>query len=185
MSAHPPGQRAAAVELAAGDIRVRAGFRLVPGALLLAGAPVELEFMIDCLGSAALHLAVSGDRLRQRPGQFSFTASFEGVALTDPAATAPDAGGPVTVVQVTAASPWRQRLLLNQFVALDDIAGRLAPGASGRLTLACRRPLALAATDAQALMPSAAPAMVEVELGFDLRRDDAALAALTKRRRHV
>jgi hypothetical protein len=179
MNARPPELREGAVNLAAGDISVRAGFRVVTGELL-AGGPVELAFFVESLGLCPLQLAVSGDRMRQRPGQFSFAAMFEGSPLGDPMAAVPYMGGPEGVVEISTRSPWDQPLLLNQFIRLEHTLGRLVQGATGRIDLACRRPLPLAATDAAALSLDGAPIAV-VDLAFDLRRDDAALAALVAR----
>jgi hypothetical protein len=179
MNANTPEQHEGAVDLAADELRVRAGFRVIPGELL-AGGPVELEFFAESSGLRPLQLAVSGDRTRQRPGQFSFTATFEGSPLDDPMAMTSYMGGPLTVVQVSSDSPWHQPLVLNQFIRLEDTPQRLVQGATGRIDLACRRPLALAATDAAALLQDQAP-VVAIDLAFDLRRDDAALAALVAR----
>ena len=95
-------------------------------------------------------------------------------------AAATDIGGPVGVVTVSTNSPWQQHLLLNEFVRLERTPALLAPGASGRLVLRCRRPIALAATDAAALSPHE-PQTIVVDLAFDLRSDDAAVAALVDR----
>ncbi len=179
MNVRPPELHEGAVDLAADDLRVSAGFRVVTGELL-AGGPVELEFFVKSLGLRPLQLAVSGDRMRQRPGQFSFAAMFEGSSLADPMAASPYMGGPLGVVQVSTDRPWHQPLVLNQFIRLEDTPGRLVQGAAGRLDLACRRPLSLAATDAAALAQDGAQ-VVAVDLALDLRRDDTALAALVAR----
>jgi hypothetical protein len=179
MSTRTPERLEAAVDLADDSIRVRAGFRIVPGELL-AGGPVELEFVVESSGLYPLQLEVSGDRMRQRPGLFRFTATFEGLPLKDPMAMAPYVGGPAGVVQVSTNNPWHQPLLLNQYVRLEDTARRLEQGSTGRIALACSRPLPLAATDTAALSHDRAP-VVALELAFDLRRDDAAQAALVAR----
>jgi hypothetical protein len=150
MSPRPPEHREGFVALVAHGMPLRAGFRVMPGALL-AGGPVELEFFVDTLGALPLYLAVGGDRARQRPGQFSFDARFDGHELSDPMAALADAGGPIGVIEVSCTSPWRQRLMLNQFVGLEDTLQRLQPGAAGRLDLSCRRHMVLGATDEAAL----------------------------------
>lgn len=179
MNTSTPEQREGTVDLAADEIRVRAGFRVVTGELL-AGGPVELEFVVESLGMRPLRLAVSGDRMRQRPGQFSFAATFEGSPLEDPMAIVPYMGGPEGVVQVSTDSPWHQPLVLNEFIRLEHTLERLAQGATGRLDLVCQRPLALVATNAAALSNGAVP-VVTISLAFNLRRDDAALVALAAR----
>jgi len=179
MNKRAPEHLEGSVELAEQEICVCAGFRVVAGELL-AGGPVELEFFVESLGALPLRLGVSGDSMRQRAGQFDFAARFEGSPLADPLAAAPYMGGPVGIVQVSTGRPWHQPLVLNQFVRLEHTPERLAQGTTGRLDLACQRPLALAATDAAALSNDAA-SVVAVNLAFDLRRDDAALATLAAR----
>ena len=174
-----PEQREGAEELAADEIRVRAGFRVVTDEPLT-GGPVELEFFVENLGTRSLRLAVSGDRMRQRPGQFSFAATFEGAPLEDPMSVVSYRGGPEGVVEVSADTPWHQPLVLNQFLRLEDTPGHLVQGVTGRINLACRRPLALAATDTDALSHDGVPGLA-VDLAFALRRDDTALAALIAR----
>lgn len=176
MNARPPEYREGFIDIAAQGMPVRAGFRFMSGALL-AGGPVELEFFVDNFGALPLYLAVGGDRMRQRPGQFSFAATFDGHSVPDPMAALPDAGGPIGIVEISAASPWRQRLVLNQFVRFEDTPQHLQPGAAGRLGLSCRRPIVLAATDAAALTDDASLALA-IDLALDLRRDDQALVAL-------
>lgn len=180
MNARRPELREGIVNLGADDVRARAGFRVVTTELL-AGGPVELEFFVESIGASPLHLAVGGDRMRQRPGQFTFAATFEGSPLADPLAATPDMGGPVGVVQVRPGEPWRQPLILNQFIRLEDTRARLEQGATGQLALACKRPLALAADEAHALSQDKGGPVVAVDLAFDLRRDDAALEALAAR----
>jgi len=167
------------VDLASNGIRVRAGFRVVTGELL-AGGPIELEFFVESRGAFPLRIVVSGDRMRQRPGQFSFAAMFDGLPLEDPMAIAPYMGGPQGDAQVSPDSPWHQPLLLNQFVRLEHTQERLARGGPGRLDLACRRPLALGAVNSAFLSEDGAEVLA-VDLAFDLRRDDPALAALVAR----
>jgi hypothetical protein len=179
LNAIAPEQREAHVDLSADGFRVRAGFR-IEATELLAGAPVELALFVENAGPNALFVRVSGDRARQRVGEFSFTAMFEGSRLHDPAADAPEMGGPAVAETVAADGTWSQVLILNEFIRLEDTPGRLAPGAVGRLDLACGRLLPLAGTETAALLAGGA-ANVSVALAFDLRRDDAAPAALAAR----
>jgi hypothetical protein len=176
VSRRPALRRNGAVDLSVDGIGVRAGFRLVTKEPL-AGGPVELEFFVEPLGTGPLKLAVGGDRMRQRPGQLVFEAELEGTPLPDPFAEVPDMGGPLGLVDVSADQPWRQPLVLNDFVRLEDAIALVEPGEMGRLRLACRRPVVLAAEAARALAADGAE-LVEVDLAFDVCRDDAALAAL-------
>ncbi len=168
-----------AVEISAQKMHARVGFRLVTREPL-AGGPVELEFLVESLGPLPLRIAVSGDRAHQRPGQFSFAATFNGLPLEDPVANMPYLGGPAGVIEVSTSSPWHQSLILNQFIRLEHTLKKLANSAVGRLNVTCRRSLALGVTESAALSGEGAQ-ILEVGLAFDLRRDDAALAALVAR----
>jgi hypothetical protein len=179
VTAQGPERREAAADVAADAIHVRAGFHVITTDPL-AGGPVELEFFVENLAPLPLQLAVSGDRMRRRPGQFTFAATLDGARIENAMASTPFMGGPVGIVQVSADSPWRQPLILNEFVRLEETRARLSAGASGRLDLECRRPLAHAATSG-GLAPDDSALVVAVNLSFDLRRDDAAVAALAGR----
>ena len=160
------------------ELQVASGFRVIEAEPLLAGGPVEVEFFIDNAGARALHLFVNGDRARQRPGSFSFVATMAGVTLPDPYKDVAWEGGPATVVTVEPTKVYRQTLVVNQFVRLENSLDLLEPGASGQLVVACRRPLPLTADHQASLTPAGDAPLVEVRLEFELRRDDAQLSAL-------
>ncbi|WP_440956053.1 hypothetical protein ACSAZK_03625 [Methanosarcina sp. Mfa9] len=164
------------MDLAKGEISAHVGFRVVTSDLI-AGGPIELEFFVENLRPFPFRLAVSGDRMRQRPGQFSFSATFEGSPLGDPIEGVPYMGGPMGIVQVATDIPWHQSIVLNQFLCLEDTPRRLVQGTSGRIDLVCNRQLSLAITDADALSHNGA-LVVAVNLSFDIRRDDEALEEL-------
>jgi hypothetical protein len=176
MNTHMPEKREGSLDLERGEIRAHAGFRVVTSELI-AGGPIELEFFVENLRSFPFRLAVSGDRMRQRPGQFSFSATFESSPLGDPMEVVPYKGGPVGVVQVATDIPWHQLIVLNQFICLEDTLRHLVQGGSGRIDLVCHRQLSLAATDAAALSHNEA-LDVAVNLSFDIHRDDEALEEL-------
>jgi hypothetical protein len=92
----------------------------------------------------------------------------------------PNLGGPLAVVAVTRETPWRQVLLLNEYVRLEDTMAKLRPGASAQLRLRCERSIVLATTGAAALVGDGTSS-VEVDLAFGLRRADAELAGLAAR----
>ena len=177
MSRHPQEVRQADQTLDLGSTQARVGFRLQEG-LLLAGGPIEMTFLVDMHGHSERMLAVSGDSMRQRPGQFAFEASMSGRALPDPLAMLPDMGGPISVITISAASCWRQPLLLNQFVALEQARQQLADGEQGHILLSCRRRVKFADNESQALREDDGQ-LVDVALAFDVSRNDAALSALT------
>lgn len=171
-----PERREDAVEATIDGVAVRAGFRLLTDDPL-AGGPIEIEFSVETASVTPVQLAVAGDRARGRPSQFAFTATFEGQTIADPLAGAPDLGGPITTVTVSRESPWRQALVLNQFLELESTRKALADGERGLLQLGCRRPLTLA-IDAATAMTRREPPEAAVDLAIALRRDDAALDRL-------
>lgn len=159
-----------------GAMQVRAGFRVV-NASALAGGPIEIAFFVEKDRPPALYVMIAGDRARQRPGGFSFVATFLDAPLLDPMERVPDLGGPATAIAVDPGHSWRQPLLLNEFVRLEDAPARLAPGATGRLDIVCSRTFPLATDPTSALLVREGP-RVDVPLSLPLRRDDEALAAL-------
>ena len=158
-------------------MRFRAGFRFA-AASDVAGGPIEVEFYVESSGPAARYLLVSGDRMRQRPGGFQFTATLNDNALGDPFGGVPDMGGPGGVVEIGPSRPWHQTLVLNQFVRLEAALGMLRPGASGQLKVHCRRPVRLTANKDEALAASERAPVVEAGLQRKIVRDDARLKAL-------
>jgi hypothetical protein len=171
-------QRNGAVESSLGEVPVRAGFH-IENAGSLAGGPIEIEFRVELLGPGSCYLLVPADRMRQRPDRFSFSATFEGVPLDDPCARFPYMGGPAGVIEISAQQPWRQPLILNQFVRLEKTIDLLEPGGSGRLDVVCRRPLPLAPGKEAALVAGDGYS-VEVPLSLGLHRDDEQLTALVR-----
>ncbi|HEX9511206.1 MAG TPA: hypothetical protein VF939_12040 [Puia sp.] len=176
MSTGDPEIHEQAIELAGENISLHTGFRLAT-TNPLAGGPIEIEFFIDNNGSSSFPLALVGDRSRQRPGKFSFTASLEGVTLEDPMAMMDHTGGPATVVEVLPGSSWRQLLVLGEFIRLEDSLAVLGQNTTGRMKLVCRRPLILASTKAAALSGKEVRT-VAADLVFDLLRNDQALTTL-------
>ena len=176
MSTSKTDKREGSTEVVVDNCRVRTGFRVLTENPLV-GGPIELEFFIEPVESASLFLSVAGDSNRQRPGQFEFTATLDGEEVPDPLADIPSVGGPVGVVPVTDETPWRQPLVLNQFLALDTCQQRLADGESARLNVTCRRALTLGA-DQTAVLTGKDWQNTSIDLALTICRDDAALAKL-------
>ena len=180
MTSPGAGPREQALDLVADGVPVRAGFRILQAGAL-AGGPIELEFFVEVRGDAVRYLSLSGDRMRLRPADFSFTAAFAGVPLADPCEGLPDYGGLGWVADVAPDHPLRFWLVLNEYVRLEAVLDLLPPGAAGLLSVVCRRPLRLGADVDAAMAARGEPVLVEVELGIELRRDDAALDELVAR----
>ncbi|MDQ4053455.1 MAG: hypothetical protein M3237_12260, partial [Actinomycetota bacterium] len=166
-----------AVELGSGDLTARVGFR-VTHTSGLAGGPVELDFEVTVTGARPLVLLVSGDRSRRRPGDFVFSARIGDHELTDPLAALPALGGPAGVLEVATGAPYRQTLLLNDFVTLESTRDDLAPGETGRVMVSCARAVPLASDEQSLFAPDVESPLAEVVLSLDLRRDDPALVEL-------
>ncbi len=146
----------------------RLGFAVVPGRHL-AGGLVEVEFSATATGEP-VYLAYGGDRSRGRPAWFDFPATYDGVRLADPFAAAPELGGPSTAVEL-GPTPFRQTLLLNEFVTLEQTAGR-----GGELRVRCLRRPTLGSSAEEAMVAPGEP--VSVELVMELEHDQTALEAL-------
>jgi len=158
------------VELISGEINIRTGFRITPGELL-AGGPIELEFLLENLAEKPFDLDLAGDRMRQRPGQLIFDARFEGELIDDPMKGTTWLGGPSTVVKVQYGKPWRQPILLNQFVRLEQIPKKISSNlAKGQMSLVCERLIPLSPEHQKP---------ITIQLSFTLYRNDQALDLLT------
>jgi hypothetical protein len=154
-------------------LHLQAGFRFAHSTVL-AGAPLALEFFVRNLGAGTVHVAVGGDRARGRPDFFSFSANLRGWQLADPASGAAYLGGPVSLVSVAPCDTYRQTILLNEFLRIEDVIARLPPGGHDELMLTCERLLPCGASEAAAFDLAAAP-KVKAEIACTLRRDDSAL----------
>jgi hypothetical protein len=163
----------------AATVRVRAGFRSAESDVV-AGSLVEIEFSIENKGEGPFYLAVGNERSTLRPMFFSFAVSLENanVRLDDPAGTTPNLGGPVGVVRVEKNTIYRIRLLLNQFVRLEQLRATFSPGQRGLLNVTCRRILPLADRESEALTMESNVSTVEGTLQIRVHRDDAALERL-------
>jgi hypothetical protein len=124
----------------------------------------------------SIYLAVGSDRIRRRPAHLTMHGAIGGVDLADPAGGAAGAEGPSGPIPVEPGSLYRARLLVNQFLALENVPGILQPGEEQPLEVIVRRPLPLARTPAQALSLLDAPVLA-LRLAVPIRRDDDALEA--------
>lgn len=158
----------------------RAGFRVTEACKFAAG-PIELEFFLEITGPISMFLLITSDWMRGRPGGFTIEATFAGTRLEDPCAQVSDQGGPAGVVEIAANRPWRQPMVLNEFVRLETVLNQLEPGDSGPLKISCQRPLPLALSEEDALGPSAPVRLIKVGLDLTLSRDDARLVAFVDR----
>jgi hypothetical protein len=141
----------------------------------LAGGPIALDLVLGIDGASRFAM-VSGDRK-----EVAIRATFAGDPLDDP-----DPGyfysGPCGVAELTPARPFRRRVEVGDHVRLEDALDRLEPGARGTLLVSCACPVPQARTKEEAwAAPRGDAQMLEATLSFELRRDDAQLAALVDR----
>ena len=163
------------VELSDGAGPVLAALEAVTVRPVAAGA-CWVELTVQA-GERPLYLAVGSDRIRRRPAHITMQASIGGVDLVDPAGGAGGVGGgdgPSGPVPVEPGTPYRIRLLVNQFLALEQILDILQPGEEQPFRLALQRPLRLARTPVEALSLSDAPVLT-LRRTVPIRRDDDAL----------
>lgn len=167
------------VELADGDLKVRAGFRAA-GETFLAGGPIQLEFVVECLGRVGVHVLGGMDISTQRPMLYSFRGELVGgsAALDDPQAGAELLGGPSGTSVVEPGETLRVPLLLNEFLLLDRLIAVLPPGGEGALHVHAERPLPLARSRAEAFCVGPGAPVVAGDLRLSVRRDDEALKRL-------
>lgn len=174
-----PAPRAGASAVVRQDGR-EARVALRAPASAVAGAPLELSFVVENRSDAPLFVAFSASRATLRPAGFTVRATLEAgettVELDDPAAGAPEMGGPAGTAEVAPGAEWTQPLLLNEFARLEAARAALAPGASGTLRVRVARPLPLAASAGEAFAGEGAPA-TDLSVEIELARDDAALEA--------
>jgi len=165
-------------DLEVDGVPVRAGFR-VSTQDVLAGGPLEVDFVVANSGDTPVYLTVSADRSRLRPDQFTLTAGLvePNREFGDPMADAVYLGGPSTVVSVQPSGTYTQSLLVNQFVSLEQVPDALAASGSeaGMLWLRCQRQLRISASEDR--VRAAQPMSVEGTLSLPLRTDQAALDA--------
>ena len=169
-------------ELARGDRKVRAGFR-INQTEILAGGIVEVEFFLEELSGKGFYLAAGGSRTRWRPAFFEIQATLEGheIELSDPFEKVPELGGPATSIQIEPHTRYQQTILVNEFVRLEKLSAVLVDDENGLLRLNCRRPLPLADTSEQSFEIDQLSPTVEGNLSVKVRRDDAALESFISR----
>ena len=161
------------VELTDGTGSVRANLEVATDRLVAAGACwVVLTVEAD---DGPVYLAVGSDRIRRRPAFTTLRGTIGGVDLVDPAGAA-GGDGPSGPIPVEPGIPYQARLLVNQFLALEQIPGILQPGEQQQLELTLQRPLPLARMPAQALALHDAPELT-LRVAVPVRRDDDALSS--------
>lgn len=163
-------------ELGSGAARVRAGFRAAHGPFL-AGGPIELELVVECVGKVGVHVLGGIDRSTLRPALYAFGARLEGggAPLGDPLEGAALLGGPSGTTLVEPGGTLRVPLLVNEFLLLERLLPSLPPGGDGLLLLHAERPLPIATSRAEAFAVGAGAPVVASDLRLPLRRDEQAL----------
>jgi hypothetical protein len=142
----------------------------IDGESALAGGPVPVTGLVSLRSGEPVGLVLGASRATGRSDEYTFAADGpDGVPLPDPYADAIDVGGIEGALPLTADAPRTERVLLNQFLALEHLRDLLADGEAAELAVHCARRIRL--DDAPAADPPTATAVLRVTL----RRDDAAL----------
>jgi hypothetical protein len=168
--------REASQKVTAGRLRLTASFRAAADDAL-AGGPLEIEFCMAPEKGRAYVLSGT-ERFTLRPDSYAFHAVLEegGIGLDDPAS--PDAigwGGPATMLAFSVQAPFRQTLIVNEFLRLERIRHAMKMDERREIALRCQRALAVATTPDVSRL---ATAQLALWIGVCIRRDDLALVAL-------
>jgi len=135
----------------------------------LAGGPVYVEVTISLVDGEPVTVLSGASRSTSRNDDYTFTAAAPGdVTLRDPFADAVELGGVEFPRELTAGTPLTERVLLNQFLTLEDLVGAQPDGRTTPLTVRAVRRIRQPA--------SGEPTDAPVELQIPLRHDDDALA---------
>lgn len=155
---------------------VQASVRVEP-APVLAGGPCWLAFRVSVDDTTGpLYLAAGIAPQPGRSGDASISASLDG-PLDDVATDTPALVGPSGAVPVEPGQPYQQRLLVNQYVRLEECLERLEPGGHGILSLTFRRPFPLA-TDFPTALTNPHGETIDLRVDVEIHRDDDALATV-------
>lgn len=151
----------------------------VAGGRLLAGGPLFLEVTIALRDGAPGRLIASSARSTGRSREYSFsgTALDGRTTLRDPYADALEFGGVQTAQDLRADTQVVQRVLVNQFLTLEDARTAVADGDAVDLLLRAHREVRF--EDGPADHGPGRDATADLRL--TLHRDDAALAAFYRR----
>jgi hypothetical protein len=161
-----------------GSVPLEIGFRAVTPKII-AGGPVEIEAFVINNSESPLKLFISADRLRLRPAQYSFEAYFEDILIDDPMSDVPFMGGPECNAIVSAENPWRQLILLNEYVSLENLLHLMLNGTTGVMNLSCNYSLKYASTANDNLYQN--EKVIQLKLSLKIHRDDEQLKKLSKK----
>lgn len=146
---------------------------------VIAGGPVEIETSIVGEDSHRLKIFIDADSMRSRVALYVFNASFNKKTLTDPMAGIPNTGGPEAAFVVSAKTPWRQVIILNDYLRLEDTLEMIEPGESGIMDINCD--FSLRSTQMLESDNYDDEQVVKLSLRFNMQRDDEQLERLTKK----
>lgn len=134
----------------------------------LAGGPAYVEAVISLLDGPSGGIVSSVARATGRSRDFLFSALDPvGAPLRDPYAEAIEIGGVETVLPLTQQAPVTQRVLVNQYLTLEQLRTVAQDGITSEFLLRCARVVKFDA-DQEAIT-------AESVLTLRLLRDDAAL----------
>jgi hypothetical protein len=161
------GPTAAEVETAGRAFRV--AFH-PPAGPVLAGGPAVLDAVVSLAAGDPVKVLTSSARATGRSGEYLFEATGpDGGPLRDPYADAIEIGGVETQRLVTTDESLAERVLLNQFLALESVRETVPEGAGAELVVRCARLLRLEGVPEE-------PPTAALAVHLRVHRDDAALA---------
>ena len=144
----------------------------------VAGAPIEVEVTVSNRSSHPAFYVIGDAGPRVAYMEFSATLLPIGQKLRDPFPGTPlEPGGMTSSIQVAPGQSHVRSVLLNQYVALEDVRTMIAPGRSARLSVAWRCYMVVTRSFPEPL-PDAVPLSGSFHTG--LTRDDAALRQIVE-----
>lgn len=136
----------------------------------LAGGPVPVTSIVSLRSGDPVGIVLGASRATGRSSEYAFAADGpDGAPLPDPYAGAVEVGGIEGALPLTPDAPRTERVLLNQFLALERVRDEVADGEAADLEVRCAR---LIRVD---VAPIPDPPSATAVLRVTLRHDDAAL----------
>ena len=125
-------------------LRVRVGFQ-IKDPTILAGGIVELDFIIENQGNSTVYFLGGGSSSKKRPAYFSFDGNLRKGEnrLKDPMQNVVEIGGPVGATKILSGGSIKQKLILNQFLTLEDLFNGLGIEEQDTLQINCYHRLSI------------------------------------------
>jgi len=128
--------------------QVRVGFQ-INDIIILAGGIVELDFIIENQGDTPIYFLGGGSSSKKRPDYLLFDGFLQKryCQLKDPMQNVAEIGGPVGAIKILSGDSLKQKLILNQFLTLEDLYNILGNGEKDTLKIKCHHHLVIGKTE--------------------------------------